>query len=317
MLETEKTYLSIVIPHYNSVKLLKKLLSTIPDRKEVQIIIVDDNSTENLEELEEIVQSRREQILFLKNESGKNSAGRCRNIGMAKAEGKWLLFADADDYFTPDFYDTLLPYFESDYDIVWFVPTSWNLDTREVSNRHLRYQKLVENFLTEQSQTAEVKLRYMEESPCSKIVRRSLVTEQNIQFDEIMVANDIMFSVRCAYAAERVAASEKVIYCMTKQQGTLTTAVNKEKFYVRFGVFLDKYHFLKERLSSKEWHMLDLLGRPYIKLAKNYGLDKKEIRSVYFTMLKKGIRIDVSRKWTPGYVIKKIGTRFSEGLKRK
>lgn len=306
MKETAKINLSIIIPHYNSVELLGKLLCTIPIRDDIQIIIVDDNSTESLEEIERIVQLRGEQILLLRNDPGKNSAGRCRNIGLSKAQGRWLLFADADDYFMPDFYDILLPYMDSDYDIVWFVPTSWNLDTQKTSNRHIRYQKLVEDYLTEKSETAEIKLRYMEEAPWSKIIRRSLVEEHDIQFDEIMVANDIMFSVRCAYAAKKVAASERTIYCITKQQGTLTTAVNKEKFYVRFYVFLDKYRFLNERLSAKEWRMLDLLGRPYIKLARNYGLEEEEIRLVYFTMLNRGIRIDFSRKWTPGYVINKL-----------
>lgn len=311
MSETEKIYLSIVIPHYNSVRPLKKLLSTIPERKEIQIIVVDDNSTENLEELQEIVCSRGEQILFLKNESGKNSAGRCRNIGMGKADGKWLLFADADDYFMPDFYNALLPHFDSDADIVWFVPTSWDLDTQKVSNRHLRYQKLVEDYLVGQSRSTEIKLRYMEEAPWSKIIRRSLAAGRNIQFDETLVANDIMFSVRCAYAAGKVAASKKIIYCVTKQKGTLTTAVNKEKFYIRLNVFLDKYHFLKKRLPSRDWRMLDLLGRPYIKLARNYGLDEKEIRSVYFLLLKNRVRIDVSRKWTLAFFLKKIKEKLT------
>ena len=121
-----------------------------------------------------------------------------------------------------------------------------------------------------------------------------------------MVANDIMFSARIGYAAGKVGASEEVIYCVTKQKGTLTTGVNPHKLYERVEVFLRKYRFLKERLSRKQWKTLDLLGRPYLKLAKNYGLNKAQICRLYFYLLRNGVRVDVSRKWSPAFVLRKV-----------
>lgn len=37
---------SVIIPHYNYGKKIKKLLDTIPDREDIEVIIVDDLSTE-------------------------------------------------------------------------------------------------------------------------------------------------------------------------------------------------------------------------------------------------------------------------------
>ena len=303
---SKKINLSIIIPHYNSTELLQVLIASIPEREDVEILLIDDNSTEHPKRLMDIVGARPGQIRLFYNEPGKNSAGACRNIGLEHAAGKWLLFADADDYFMPGFYEKAAAYFESDFDLVWFIPTSWNLSENKLDRRHVRYEKLVREYLENKGEREEIRLRYLQESPWSKLIRRQSVEDNAIRFETTMVANDIMFSARIGYAAGKVGASEEVIYCVTKQKGTLTTGVNPHKLYERVEVFLRKYRFLKERLSRKQWKTLDLLGRPYLKLAKNYGLNKEQICRLYFYLLRNGVRVDVSRKWSPAFVLRKV-----------
>lgn len=303
---SKKINLSIIIPHYNSTELLQALIASVPEREDVEILLIDDNSTEHPKRLMDIVGTRPKQIRLFYNEPGKNSAGACRNIGLEHAAGKWLLFADADDYFMPGFYEKAAAYFESDFDLVWFIPTSWNLSENKLDRRHVRYENLVREYLENKGEREEIRLRYLQESPWSKLIRRQSVEDNAIRFETTMVANDIMFSARIGYAAGKVGVSEEVIYCVTKQKGTLTTGVNPHKLYERVEVFLRKYRFLKERLSRKQWKTLDLLGRPYLKLAKNYGLNKMQICRLYFYLLKNGVRIDVSRKWSPAFVLRKV-----------
>ena len=205
-----------------------------------------------------------------------------------------------------ELYEKAAAYFESDFDLVWFIPTSWNLSENKLDRRHVRYEKLVREYLENKGEREEIRLRYLQESPWSKLIRRQSVEDNAIRFETTMVANDIMFSARIGYAAGKVGASEEVIYCVTKQKGTLTTGVNPHKLYERVEVFLRKYRFLKERLSRKQWKTLDLLGRPYLKLAKNYGLNKAQICRLYFYLLRNGVRVDVSRKWSPAFVLRKV-----------
>lgn len=92
--------ISIIIPHYNSTLSLKYLLSTIPDKPEIQVIVVDDRSTLDNERYDKLIKTvRRENILFLRNTSENKGAGVCRNIGLNYAKGEWILFSDSDDYF--------------------------------------------------------------------------------------------------------------------------------------------------------------------------------------------------------------------------
>ena len=83
---------SFIIPHKNSVKLLNRCLDSIPQREDIEIIVVDDNSDEK-----PIVKRTVEVVYLTYKES--NGAGKARNIGITKAKGRWLLFADCDDYY--------------------------------------------------------------------------------------------------------------------------------------------------------------------------------------------------------------------------
>lgn len=101
--EKEKL-LSIIIPHYNSPKLLRRLLNSIPMLDCLECIVIDDHSSKELNELRECQKEfEKKGIIFLKNESNVRSAGAARNIGLDYAKGKWLAFMDADDYIIGDF----------------------------------------------------------------------------------------------------------------------------------------------------------------------------------------------------------------------
>ena len=83
--------ISIIIPHYNTPALLKRLLDSIGFHEDVQIIVIDDNSTKDIS-LYQAVQKeyQSDHTIFLKNDSGKKGAGAARNIGL---ERKLLLHA--------------------------------------------------------------------------------------------------------------------------------------------------------------------------------------------------------------------------------
>jgi len=94
--------LSIIIPHYNTPELLYKLIDSIPQSPDVQIIVVDDNSNHHLQILTELQKKYCDLVQFYTNNTRRKGAGTCRNIGLQHADGKWILFADADDFFMPE-----------------------------------------------------------------------------------------------------------------------------------------------------------------------------------------------------------------------
>lgn len=87
--------LSIIIPLYNKQNCILKTIDSVlsQDYDDYEIIVVDDGSTDDSVKVVERVSDQRIH-LFRKENGGPSSA---RNYGIKKAQGKWVLFLDADD----------------------------------------------------------------------------------------------------------------------------------------------------------------------------------------------------------------------------
>lgn len=111
MTKNTSYHYSIIIPHKNTPRLLERCLCSIPTWDEIQIIIIDDNSNSESVDFSHFPGNGRKntEILFTKEGKG---AGYARNIGLSHARGKWIIFADADDFFTADCFTILNEYMD-------------------------------------------------------------------------------------------------------------------------------------------------------------------------------------------------------------
>ena len=88
--------ISIIVPIYNAEKYISKCLDSIINqtKKELEIILINDGSTDRTEEIIKKYQDKR--IRYFKNKN--QGIGKTRNFGIDKAKGKYLLFLDSDDF---------------------------------------------------------------------------------------------------------------------------------------------------------------------------------------------------------------------------
>lgn len=106
--------LSIVIPAFNESRLigqtLRSAFTSIAANQEAEftseIIVVDNNSTDNTAELARQAGAR---VIF----EPINQIGRARNTGAAHATGDWLLFLDADSVLGPELLSEVLRMIDS------------------------------------------------------------------------------------------------------------------------------------------------------------------------------------------------------------
>jgi len=92
---------SVILPTYNRAHLIRECIGSIicQSYKEIEIIIVDDGSTDHTEDL--VLDIRDERIHYLKiNHIGK--IGMVRNVGMRKARGSLIAFIHSDDLWEKD-----------------------------------------------------------------------------------------------------------------------------------------------------------------------------------------------------------------------
>ncbi len=88
--------ISIIIPTYNCVEYLPKAVESVfsQTHQDIEVIVVDDNSTDNTSSYLNSISDSRMQIITT---SGLGASG-ARNLGINRASGDYIAFLDADDY---------------------------------------------------------------------------------------------------------------------------------------------------------------------------------------------------------------------------
>lgn len=268
---------SIIIPHKNSFNSLLKLLSTIPTRMDLEVIVVDDFSIdEDKKRLKSHSFNENVKLIFSPSEGG---AGKARNYGLDVSEGKWILFADSDDYFSDEFENIVDEYYSSTEDIIYFGTTSIFSNNLKPAYRHQRYIKLVSDFITGKP-GSENGLRYFFTPPWGKMIRNKIIKDHNIRFDEIIASNDVMFSLKTAFYATSIKASPKTLYIITTSSGSLTNTFSQEHFTARFETALCANDFLCS-ISKKKYQQSVLYF-----IANSYKLGVNNIFYVFKKILK-------------------------------
>lgn len=307
--------LTIIVPHYNSTKSLIKLIDSIPVEGDIETIIVDDNSDQSLADLEKFIQNQTREIKFFKNDSQNKGAGACRNIGLQNASGEWILFADDDDYFVNGFYKTLLKYFDTHNDVVFFTPTSKEYNTNKITERHLPYKTIIDKYIEKHDLDSELELRYKFHVPWSKLYNSAFISKHHIFFDEILASNDIVFSAKTGYLMKKYEVSKEVIYCVTKKFGSLTVNTSQVVFDSRLQAYINYHNFLKANLDKSHLSYLDIGGAGYIVNSIKYKYGIKKTLDVYGTLKNNDIKIFNKKYINPMYVFKRIIFHY-KGFKR-
>lgn len=220
---------SIIIPHKNIPNLLQRCLDSIPKRDDIQIIVVDDNSDLEKVDFEHFpgVGEKCVEVYFTKEGKG---AGYARNVGLKHVKGKWVLFADADDFYAVNAWDTFDCFIKSNYEIIYFGVDCLDTDTLLPANRNLHNNNVIDAYLKDEHK-GEIKLRYTCWEPWNKMFRYDFLASYGLQFDEIPRGNDAMFVLNAGDRAQSITAIRNSLYVVTYRSNSLSFAVNKENLF--------------------------------------------------------------------------------------
>ncbi len=273
---------TIIIPQRDCADLTKRCLLSIPKRYDIEVFIIDDNSRRP-EDLKLVEKEFDNTIFkFIYTTEGKG-AGYARNIGLKEAKGEWLIFSDADDYFTHDAFDIFDKYSCLSYDYILYYHTSVYSDTLEPCIRYSVRNKFIDRYFQNPSKVNEDSLKYADIVPWAKMMKRSIAVNNGLEFDEVPASNDVTFISQIAYHCQRMAVVKECVYVLTFRSGSITRVNNKENDYSRFLVSLRFNNFLKDigcknlqsRVLSKVLKALHTFGIKealmYIKTAHKYN----------------------------------------------
>ena len=195
---------SVIMPVYNAGVYLKPALESLLEQtlKEIEIIAVDDGSTDGSGQLlaEYAARDKRLKVISLK----RSGAAAARNRGIEAARGKWLWFADADDIAAPGLAEKMYRRGEeTDSDMVICQANFLDVDGKKTLMKNtLVVNRLppAEPFSLPDAGT----FLFTNSAVWNKLYRRDFVIGKDIRFQNLSSCNDVAFGVLALAEAARI-----------------------------------------------------------------------------------------------------------------
>ena len=223
---------SLIIPHFNDPVRLERLLRSVPvEREDVEVIVVDDCSPD--QGALDAVRTRWPQVRWLSTPENAG-AGVARNVGLDAARGRWLVFADSDDEFLPDAFETFDRALRADDELVYFLAEAVQEADGSPSVRSERINELVQAYAIGGDAASLQRLRLQHVNPVAKVYARKFVKAHELRFDPIRRSNDVAFNVLAAVQAQRLRVEVTPVYRVYRRAESLTADVSAAAFMDRF-----------------------------------------------------------------------------------
>lgn len=208
---TQQPLVSIVIPCYNSIKTLDRLLNSILSQTyyKFEVLLIDDGSIdETLKKCKDFAKKDNRIMVFSKPNEG---VSRTRNLGINNAKGEWITFVDADDELKENFLADLIDCVcsnNTDFVIANVCAKNGNgMQTFDLPICQATGIKEIRHLMTEFINHPIIKVN------AAKLYRRKIVIENNIRYNErIRLSEDALFVLEYLLHIERLSIINKSGY---------------------------------------------------------------------------------------------------------
>lgn len=245
---------SIIIPIFNVERYLEQCMNSVLRQtlKNIEIICVDDGSTDNCPAVLAEYQRRDKRIRVISQEN--SGYGRAINAGIAAAMGEFIGIVEPDDYILPDMYKTLYNCAKkNDCEIVKsdffrFTGAGKNLKKTywHIAKEQHNYNRVID------PKKEKVCFRFVMNTWCG-IYKREFLQNNNINHNETPGAsfqdNGFWFKGFCC--ANRIYFLDKAFY-MNRRDNPDSSIANKEKVYCGNVEYRLIYEWLCDNPSVKK-----------------------------------------------------------------
>ncbi|MCT3584276.1 MULTISPECIES: glycosyltransferase family 2 protein [Levilactobacillus] len=250
--------ISVVVPIYNVEKYLEKAVISLLKQtlSDIEIILVDDGSTDRSGELADKVGERDGRIRVIHKDNG--GAPSARNLGMSVANGKYIYFMDPDDVVRPKMLEEMFVKAEKDH--AQMVISGF---TNQYFENGRSFQTIVKP--KEKTYMTKVKFRecaykYFNDTliavPWNKLYLVSYLKAHNLKFPNVKW-DDLHFNMEVIRDISRVSVIDNTDYQFLRSRpGSETTTVfNKSLIDIRkqqFEHVLDVYSYW-QNVTEESW----------------------------------------------------------------
>ncbi|KAA6348892.1 putative glycosyltransferase EpsJ [termite gut metagenome] len=233
--------ISIIIPIYNVADyiercLLSALNQTYPN---VEYILVNDATPDNSMEIVGDILSKhpREKSVKIVHHAENKGLAEARNTGVRSSKGEYVYFLDSDDAIAPDCLETLVKPVDSDQ--VDFVIG----EIQVMGNSRAAYPPLLLKDGIYHGSDCIINAyfrRQWYEMAWNKLIKRSLLVEKKLWFEEGILHEDTLWSFQLAIAAQSMAVTHEPTYIYHIQSNSITQKKSKKN--------IECFYFVLEKI---------------------------------------------------------------------
>lgn len=262
--EDNKLKVSVAIPVYNSEEYLRECLDSIVNQtlKEIEIICIDDGSTDgSLEILREYQEKDSRIRIYTQENKGPSEA---RNRGIDLSRGKYLYFCDSDDFIEKNALKELYEISEKvDVDFVLFKEINYVEETKEMYTTVYYDMPYLADNVGGRVFTYRDDIGHMLFIPTNihgKFYKRDFLS--GIRFPEDIKFEDNIFIVETIIKARRMYFYDEYFYYRRIRENSITTTFHKsyKDFIIMNDLLFEKVeelgvmHLFKKALYAKKIH---------------------------------------------------------------
>ncbi len=276
--------ISVIIPVYNVEKYLKQCVDSVLGQTygKIEIILVDDGSTDSSGELCDEYASKDERIKVIHKENGGLSSA--RNAGIDVCTGEYLMFLDSDDYYDSQTAEKLLKnatdngselvffnahsFADAEYDKTVTQGYGHKLDYKTDSGENI-VKLMLEN----------KDFRY---ASCLLFIKRKLLVKSGIRFIDGIINEDMTFTFEITVSAKTVSYENSSLYERRVRNGSITTTRKTELAYKSsLGIYYDLYEFYEKASGEKKEVTAKYISQNAVRVFNKYGQLDKQKRNEY------------------------------------
>ncbi|MBO5473830.1 MAG: glycosyltransferase family 2 protein [Lachnospiraceae bacterium] len=245
--------ISVIVPVYNSIECLERCVKSICAQtySNLEIILVDDGSTDGTDRLCELLALQDERIVVYHKANG--GASSARNTGIRLASGEYLGFVDSDDYIEPYVYEEMIKAFAeagTDRQGCAIVQISRD-EVDEEGNRlpDVCVPPKQKRFCDTETFVKELLLHQGDCSFCTKLVKRELFQEH--RFPEGVLNEDFRLLVEMLQEIDGIIILPQQGYHVVCRKDSTTRKKTKDSFSRVFLDIVDNADRMQELVNRK------------------------------------------------------------------